>query len=127
MTTSLTGPVPPVLGNLSNLIYLYLDSNRLTGPIPSELGSLSNLQLLGLSSNQLSGAVPSSLGDLILLISNSSDLRWNALYSTDASLISFLNSKQVGGNWQSTQTVGPVNVLATAHSSTSIQVSWTPI
>ena len=34
----LTGPIPPELGNLSNLQGLYLWGNQLTGPIPAELG-----------------------------------------------------------------------------------------
>ena len=44
----LTGPIPPELGNLSNLQSLQLGGNHLTGPIPRELGNLSNLRELGL-------------------------------------------------------------------------------
>ncbi|CAN0358934.1 unnamed protein product, partial [Scytosiphon promiscuus] len=44
-----TGPIPPELGNLAALQYLYLENNELSGPIPPELGSLSNLRKLDLS------------------------------------------------------------------------------
>ncbi len=60
----LTGPIPPALGNLSNLQGLSLWGNQLTGPIPAELGNLSNLQGLSLSGNQLTGPIPPALGNL---------------------------------------------------------------
>jgi len=52
------------LGNLSNLIKLYLHQNELSGSIPSELGNLSNLESLILSYNNLSGNLPSELSNL---------------------------------------------------------------
>jgi hypothetical protein len=55
------------------------------------------------------------------------DFRYNALYTNDASLRDFLNSKQVGGDWEGTQTVAPTNITADALSEDSIKVSWTPI
>ena len=121
----LSGSIPAGLGNLANLRSLYLGSNRLTGAIPAELASLTSLQYLSLSGNQLGGPIPSSLAGLVSL--NGADFRWNALYSTDGSLISFLNSKQSGGNWQSYQTVAPTSIQAAAQSSTSILVSWARI
>ena len=63
----LTGRIPPQLGNLSGLKYLYLDGNRLTGSIPTRLGRLTNLQRLHLHRNQLSGVIPTQLGALTLL------------------------------------------------------------
>ena len=59
----LSGAIPPELGDLSNLRALVIISNRLTGAIPVELGSLSNLQSLALQNNQLTGTIPSELGD----------------------------------------------------------------
>lgn len=64
---TLTGIIPPELGNLSALEALYLADQRLTGEIPSELGNLSKLNELYLSENELSGSIPTSLGNLVNL------------------------------------------------------------
>ncbi len=61
---SLTGAIPPELGDLSNLEHLSLGSNQLTGGIPSELGGLSNLRDLWLYDNSLTGEIPPEVGDL---------------------------------------------------------------
>ena len=66
--TDLSGGIPPVLGSLSNLIYLGLGDNELSGEIPAELGSLSNLEYLGLGDNGLSGEIPPELGSLSNLV-----------------------------------------------------------
>ena len=148
----LTGSIPPELGNLSDLKYLYLASNSLSGNIPIELGSLSNLKVLSLSSNQLTGSIPSELGSLSNLVRMSlssnqltgnipaeitdltnlsdgwgTDLRWNALHSTDPTVVAFLNQKQNGGDWQSTQTIAPSNVAASLPTSSSVVLDWIPI
>ena len=64
---NLTGPIPPALGNLANLVSLQLPANRLTGPIPSQFGNLVRLERLSLSENQLSGPIPSQFGNLVRL------------------------------------------------------------
>ena len=64
----LTGVIPPELGHLTELRFLYLDVNRLIGKIPTELGDLLNLQRLGLSYNQLTGRIPTELGNLTNLV-----------------------------------------------------------
>ena len=128
----LTGTIPAALGSLPNLWWLYLNDNQLAGPIPAELGLLSNLERLGLHNNQLTGVIPSELGNLsslrslllhdnqltgpvpselinlTSLLDNQSDFCSNHLYTFDPTLISFLNAKQIDGDWQSTQTGGPV-------------------
>ena len=66
----LTGRIPAELGNLTNLHTLWLGSpgtNQLTGPIPPELGRLTKLELLSLTGNQLTGQIPGWLGDLTRL------------------------------------------------------------
>jgi len=59
--------IPAKLGNLTNLIRLYLDNNHLSGRIPTELGNLINLQELYLDNNRLIGSIPAELGNLINL------------------------------------------------------------
>ena len=61
---SLTGTVPPELGDLPSLEYLILESNQLTGPIPAELSKLANLTHLWLHRNSLTGGIPLELGVL---------------------------------------------------------------
>ena len=64
----LSGAIPPQLGNLTNLQYLWLDGNRLSGSIPTRLGRLTELLGLHLQDNQLSGPIPTQLGSLSKLI-----------------------------------------------------------
>ena len=59
--TNLTGSIPPEIGNLTNLRYLYLDDNQLTGEIPPEIGNLTNLTGFYLQDNQLSGIIPDEI------------------------------------------------------------------
>jgi len=108
-----------------------LSQNQLSGAIPAELsagteqpGNLVSLSKLYLYSNQLIGPVPTELQSLPL-VDNQSDFRWNALYITDGS--TFLNSKQDGGDWESTQTVAPTDLTATVLSDTSVRLDWMPI
>ncbi len=60
----LTGSIPPELGSLVSLRYLFLHNNQLTGSIPPELGNLVNLLRLRLNDNQLTGTIPASLTNL---------------------------------------------------------------
>jgi hypothetical protein len=60
----LSGSLPPELGSLSSLMELDLGFNGFSGEIAAELGSLTNLTWLWLSGNELSGAIPAELGDL---------------------------------------------------------------
>ena len=64
---ALTGPIPPELGNLANLEWLYFETNDLTGPIPPELGNLANLSGLSLSRNDLTGPIPPKMGGMTRL------------------------------------------------------------
>ena len=61
---SLSGPIPPELGNLDQLQELFLSRNSLSGPIPPELGNLEQLRWLILSDNSLSESIPPELGNL---------------------------------------------------------------
>ena len=66
-SNSLSGAIPPVVGDLTGLEALDLSSNGLTGEIPAALESLTALGTLDLSGNGLRGEIPSDLGDLTAL------------------------------------------------------------
>ncbi|EOX94350.1 Leucine-rich repeat receptor-like protein kinase family protein [Theobroma cacao] len=61
---SFTGKIPPELGLLTKLNYLFLLNNKLSGLIPTEIGNLENLIMLSLSTNQLSGSIPPTIWNL---------------------------------------------------------------
>ena len=65
----LNGTIPPRLGDLVQLNFLYLNHNDLSGQIPSNLGSLDSVRVIELRNNKLSGEIPSALGSLTNLIS----------------------------------------------------------
>ncbi len=121
----LTGSIPAELGNLADLQYLTLYKNRLQGSIPPELGNLAKLRELSLQSNMLSGGIPTELGNLASLAPGKSDFRWNALYTDDDSLSIFLSTVQDSGDWESTQTVAPVNPAPGTPAPASVPLSWT--
>lgn len=143
----LSGEIPAELGNLTDLLVLRLGDNLLTGEIPAELGNLTKLQSLRLSHNQLGGEIPATLGNLtqlweMLINANmltgpipaslmsltaltATDLGYNALYTSDEALVTFLNSKDA--NWAATQTIAPASVTATSIDNAVITVSWLPV
>ena len=63
----LWGPIPPELGQLTNLTNLNLGGNKLTGPIPLELTQLTQLTKLALGGNDLTGPIPPELTQLTKL------------------------------------------------------------
>ena len=65
---NLSGQIPPELGDLPALKWLWLDSNELSGSIPAELGNLGSLDELRLDKNSLSGSIPPELGRLAHLV-----------------------------------------------------------
>jgi len=62
-SASLSGSIPPEIGNLSHLTELSLRGTSLTGPLPPELGDLNNLTDLRLNGVSL-GPLPPELGNL---------------------------------------------------------------
>ncbi|TVU36605.1 hypothetical protein EJB05_18544, partial [Eragrostis curvula] len=60
LTTLFTGNIPQEIGNLRQVTFLALNSNKLTGEIPPTIGLLSKLFLLDLSENQITGQIPVS-------------------------------------------------------------------
>ena len=63
-SNQLSGPIPPSLGNMTNLGFLHLNDNALTGSIPPSLGNLTSLKELEITFNGLTGSIPATLGNL---------------------------------------------------------------
>jgi Leucine-rich repeat (LRR) protein len=104
-SNQLGGPVPPELGNATALVGVLLSANRLEGTIPGSFLNLPNLETLWLDHNRFIGPVPFELGAIPTLDDNGGlDLRFNALATdTEPGLLADLDTKQVGGEWQSSQ------------------------
>ncbi|CAN1755055.1 Leucine-rich repeat receptor protein kinase EMS1 [Linum perenne] len=60
-SASLSGEIPPQLGELTHLRTLKLGLNSLTGNLPPEIGNLTSLVTLDLSGNGLEGKLPVNL------------------------------------------------------------------
>ena len=97
-----------------------------TAPYRLSFENLSSLAVLQLAGNQLTGPIPSDLTNLANLNDSGSDFRWNALFTADDALRTFLNSKQNGGDWESTQTIAPTGLTVTGVTYDSVTLSWTP-
>ncbi|XP_061373836.1 receptor like protein 29-like [Gastrolobium bilobum] len=61
---TLSGEIPPSLGDVASLRVLSLSQNSLQGNIPSQIGGLVCLEQLDLSYNNLSGQIPKEIGGL---------------------------------------------------------------
>lgn len=115
----LTGSIPPGIGNFTRVMLLYLNNNQLTGAIPSEIGQMTEIFEFDLSNNQLSGRIPPEIGSLpeiytlklennnltgqfpttITQLTQLSTLTFDCeLFSTNASVISFINN--INPYWQ---------------------------
>ncbi len=116
----LTGKIPDL--SKTKLAELYLGTNSLGDSIPGTLGALSNtLMVLSLDNNRLTGRVPQELCKLTKTMTLT--LGYNALDLTPAP-----DCRDVlDPDWMKTQTVPPTDILATAISSSSIQLTWKPI
>lgn len=140
------GNFPEFLSGLSWLKEVDLSDNRLTRFLPSQFpatlqtlnlsrnsmygslyGSVENatgLKSLYLDGNVLHGVIPASWKNMTQL--TTLDLRYNSLYTSDPTVRSFINARQIGGDFEATQTVLPTNI---AHSFTGnrLDMTWTPI
>jgi len=69
LTANDTGnsPLPPEIGELTNLKNLELAGIFATGPLPPRIGQLARLESLDLSGNELSGSIPPEVGGLTSL------------------------------------------------------------
>ena len=100
---------------------------ELTRSIPVETGNLTALTALFLQGNRLTGDIPSTLTNLTSLPTDGLDISWNGLHTGNGTLKTFLDSKQVGGDWESTQTIAPTGLTVDSVTDTSAVLSWTPI
>lgn len=60
----LKGGIPESIGNLTELLFLYIDKNMLEGTLPKSIGSLTQLQQIGINDNNFTGTIPSSFASL---------------------------------------------------------------
>ena len=74
-----TGAIPPEIGLLTKLRYLYLELNEFTY-LPTEIGNLVDLNVFSIFENSLQGSIPSEFGRLTKL--GTLLLRSNSLTST---------------------------------------------
>ena len=91
----LSGELPQVLGNLTELSELCLSGNQLSGTIPPQLGHLAQLTDLDLSGNQLSGSIPSDLRSLTQLTNLDSQL---SEHPSDLRSLTRLTNLDLSGN-----------------------------
>ncbi|KAK0588160.1 hypothetical protein LWI29_035220 [Acer saccharum] len=63
-SNNLTGAIPVSISKLSQLRVIRAGHNSLSGPIPPEIGECESLQVLGLAQNSLEGCLPSELQKL---------------------------------------------------------------
>lgn len=59
----ISGRIPSIIGNLSDLSAVILYSNKLTGQIPPSICNLRSLSFLHLSNNSLQGPIPQCLAN----------------------------------------------------------------
>ena len=119
----LSGNIPPQIGSLTNLRYLNLGTNQLDGNIPGEIWDLNLLEYLFLHNNALDGEIPAAVTNLVNLVST--NVGYNMLSASNQEAIDYLD--QIDPDWADTQTVPPTNLGSGALTSTSIEITWTPI
>jgi Leucine-rich repeat (LRR) protein len=120
----LSGSIPSALyGNGCTPSYIYLDNNQLSGSLPASLGNMVGGELF-LHSNQLSGAIPPEWINIWVTDGTGLDLRWNALYSDDPAIIAQLDVDQIGGDWQSSQTIAPENPSISSTADHTVWLDW---
>nr|BAH20868.1 putative LRR-kinase protein [Oryza sativa Japonica Group]BAH20869.1 putative LRR-kinase protein [Oryza sativa Japonica Group] len=61
----LEGLIPPGLGDIAGLRYLFLNANNLSGELPISLYNLSSLVMLQVGNNMLHGSIPSDIGRML--------------------------------------------------------------
>jgi M6 family metalloprotease-like protein len=118
-----SGGIPYALAKLGKVTELNLSGNHLSGNIPAQIASMPNLASLIVSNNMLYGDVPPDFGkdpDYFSFY-----LNYNMLHVTDLKVRALLD--RFDRDWESTQTVSPQNLAASAPSWNQVVLTWTPI
>uniref|UniRef100_J3LAW1 Leucine-rich repeat-containing N-terminal plant-type domain-containing protein n=1 Tax=Oryza brachyantha TaxID=4533 RepID=J3LAW1_ORYBR len=89
---SLSGGIPPAMGDMFKLLIVQLQHNMLDGAMPRTIGLLGNLEVLNLYNNILSGSIPPEIGNLTSLRIKNLQLRGNQLSGTVPSFLGNLSS-----------------------------------
>lgn len=119
----LSGALPISIGNLTSLKTLNLSNNALDGALPTGIGNLVNLLTLNLENTRLIGLVPTAITNLTAL--TSLNLSYNALYTDNTTVATFLTGEQAG--WELTQTAPVTNAAGATFDTSTINLSWTAI
>ena len=135
---NLVGELPD-LEALTNLQTLNLANNQLSGIIP-DLSALTSLQTLFLENNQLSGFIPDfetfsnlsaiKVRDIQVNIEASSSTFYNRLMEVnlDYNKLAALEPELLFSQLiLETQTIAPSPVVATASSTSEVEVQWAPV
>jgi hypothetical protein len=130
--------LPVEIESLSSLQDFDLNNNDLTS-LPKTIGKLTKLSSLNLNDNKLKN-LPAEIGassinaagnqllSLPRAITNTGwhiDISYNAIETTDPSIIEYLDNRQP--NWQQTQTVSPKQLTVTNQTGCSLTLSWSSI
>ena len=120
----LSGSIPSALyGGGCHPSYIHLNNNQLSGSLPASFGNMVGSELF-LHSNQLSGAIPPEWINIAVHNDTGLDLRWNALHSDDAAIVAQLNVDQIGGDWESSQTIAPENPSISSTADHTVWLGW---
>lgn len=114
-------------GDFPNLDVLDLYLNEIDGTIPTGFENLPNLDELYLEGNKFTGEIPTELMNIASLDDDYLDIRWNALHTNNGALRTFLAAKQEGGDWESTQTIAPINLSPAGRLNSVSYISWDPV
>jgi len=121
------GQIPSGIQQLSHLTQLILSENNFSKQIPVEIATLTQLEVLKLDRNQLIGEIPYDLINLENLANNESDISYNALYTTNSQLESFLDIKQIGDIWADSQTLPVKDLYIDNITDTSVTLFWAQV
>eukprot|EP00980_Cylindrotheca_fusiformis_P006738 scaffold1400_cov137-Cylindrotheca_fusiformis.AAC.16 len=97
---SVSGPLPPEIGNFQNVRGIYFGKNSIVGTIPTEIGLLTSATALQLWDNSIVGTLPTEIGNLRRLesFSVSQNTELVGLVPSEIGLLSTLTSLQLWDN-----------------------------